>query len=103
MAFDQPTRNRLASFVGKARTLLTEEFTRQLQHEYGLDPAAGEIADLGKLSGLDDARRATAGVLRETLAHYLGCQQFQMWFSSAWGESQAHQHEVEEVVPAHKW
>jgi len=30
-------------------------------------------------------------------------QQFQMWFSSARGESQAHQHEVEAVVPAHKW
>ena len=41
MPFDQTTRNRLARFVGEARTLLTEEFTRQLQHEYGLDPAAG--------------------------------------------------------------
>ena len=73
MAFDQPTRNRLASFVGKARALLTEEFTRQLQYEYGLDPAGGDVAELAKLTGLDDARRETARVLRDTLAHYLGC------------------------------
>ena len=73
MAFDQPTRNRLASFVGKARALLTEEFTRQLQYEYGLDPAGGEVAELAKLTGLDDARRETARRLRDTLAHYLGC------------------------------
>jgi len=38
MPFDQPTRNRLARFVGEARSLLTEEFTRQLQNEYGMDP-----------------------------------------------------------------
>ncbi|HSN76531.1 MAG TPA: hypothetical protein VL334_15760 [Anaerolineae bacterium] len=38
MPFDQPTRNRLARFVSDARSLLSEEFTRQLQHEYGMDP-----------------------------------------------------------------
>ena len=48
MPFDQPTRNRLARFVGEARALLTEEFTRQLQQEYGLDPARGEVAELAK-------------------------------------------------------
>ena len=46
MAFDQSTRNRLQRFVSEARSLLTEEFTRQLQQEYGLDPGTGEVADL---------------------------------------------------------
>jgi hypothetical protein len=71
MAFDQTTRNRLARFVGDARTLLTEEFTRQLQHVYGLDPTSGEVTDLARLTALDDARRETARILRETLDYYL--------------------------------
>ncbi len=71
MAFDQPTRNRLARFVGDARTLLTAEFTRQLQNDYGLDPERGTVTDLAKLTQLDDARRATARILRDTLTHYL--------------------------------
>jgi hypothetical protein len=71
MAFDQGTRNRLARFVGEARNLLTEEFTRQLQLEYGMDPTSGEVVDMDdKLAHLDDARRSTAQLLRETLAHY---------------------------------
>ena len=74
MPFDQPTRNRLARFVSDARVLLTEEFTRQLQQEYGLDPARGEVTDLARLSHLDDARRATAMLLRETLDYYLASQ-----------------------------
>ncbi len=71
MPFDQTTRNRLAKFVGDARSLLTEEFTRQLQHEYGLDPLSGEVTPLEKLTALDDARRETARILRETLDYYL--------------------------------
>src|SRR5688572_21537673 len=71
MAFDQPTRNRLANFVGQARTLLTTEFTRQLQADHGLDPSSGEVAALSSLRGLDDATRATAEQLRTTLDHYL--------------------------------
>lgn len=74
MAFDQQTRNRLQRFVSDARSLLTEEFTRQLQQEYGLDPATGEVAELSKLSHLDDSRLETARVLREILAHYSGRQ-----------------------------
>jgi len=70
MAFDQNTRNRLQKFVSDARTLLSEEFTRQLQNEYGMDPANGEVADLEKLTHLDDARRETARLLRATLHHY---------------------------------
>ncbi len=71
MPFDQPTRNRLARFVADARSLLSEEFTRQLQHEYGMDPGSGDVAELTKLGHLDDARRETARILRATLAHYL--------------------------------
>ena len=74
MPFDQPTRNLLARFVGNARALLTEEFTRQLQQEYGLDPERGDVTDLSRLGHLDDARRATALLLRETLAYYLAAQ-----------------------------
>ena len=60
MAFDQTTRNRLQRFVSDACASLTEEFTRQLQHEYGIDPVTGEVADLAKLTHLDDTRRETA-------------------------------------------
>ena len=72
MSFDQATRNRLQRFVSDARSLLTDEFTRQLQQEYGLDPKTGEVADLAKLGHLDDSRLETARVLREILAHYCG-------------------------------
>ena len=71
MAFDQSTRNRLQRFVSEARSLLTEEFTRQLQQEYGMDPRTGEVADLIKLDHLDDARLETARLLRQIFAHYL--------------------------------
>ena len=71
MAFDQATRNRLARFVSEARNLLTEEFTRQLQHEYGLDPTSGTVTPLEKLTALDDTRWETASILRETMAYYL--------------------------------
>lgn len=74
MAFDQPTRNRLARFVGDARALLSEEFTRQLQLDYGLDPETGAVTALEALTHLDDSRRETARILRTTLAHYLAGQ-----------------------------
>ncbi len=70
MTFDQATRNRLSSFVGEARSLLSEEFTRQLKQDYGLDPDLGEVTELDKLGHLDDARLETARILRDTLAHY---------------------------------
>ena len=71
MAFDQSTRNRLQRFVSEARSLLTEEFTRQLQQEYGMDPRTGEVSDLVKLGHLDDARLEKARLLRQIFAHYL--------------------------------
>ncbi len=71
MAFDQGTRNRLQRFVNEVRSLLTEEFTRQLQRDFGMDPKTGEVADIAKLSDLDDSRLETARVLRQVFAHYL--------------------------------
>ncbi|MCY4356483.1 MAG: BREX-1 system adenine-specific DNA-methyltransferase PglX, partial [Gammaproteobacteria bacterium] len=71
MAFDQSTRNRLQKFVNDARILLTEEFTRQLQATYGLDPNAGSVAALESLTHLDNRQRQTARILRDTLEHYL--------------------------------
>lgn len=71
MAFDQPTCNRLQEFVRDACALLVKEFTRQLQAEYGMDPATGEVSDLDRLTHLDDNRRETARLLRDNLEHYL--------------------------------
>lgn len=71
MAFDQSTRNRLQKFVSSARSILSAEFTRQLQATYGLDPKNGTVADISALTHLDNRQRQTAHVLREILAHYL--------------------------------
>lgn len=70
MAFDQTTRNRLQRFVNDARRVLEEEFTRQLQNDYGMDPNAGTVAELVSLRHINDAQRETARILRDTLAHY---------------------------------
>lgn len=70
MAFDQTTRNRLQHFVNDARHVLEEEFTRQLQNDYGMDPSAGTVAELTSLRHINDAQRETARILRDTLAHY---------------------------------
>jgi hypothetical protein len=71
MAFDQTTRNRLQRFVTDARTLLANEFTRQLQATYGMNPKTGEVADISSLSGLTPSQQETAHLLRDTLDHYL--------------------------------
>ena len=70
MAFDQTTRNRLQRFVNDSRRVLEEEFTRQLQNDYGMDPIAGAVATLASLRHINDAQRETARILRDTLAHY---------------------------------
>lgn len=70
MAFDQTTRNRLQRFVNDARRVLEEEFIRQLQNDYGMDPNAGSVAELASLRHINDAQRETARILRDTLAHY---------------------------------
>ena len=69
MAFDQSTRNRLQKFVNEARNLLTEEFTRQLQAIFGLDPKTGSVAEVNNLTQLDNRQRHTAEILREILKH----------------------------------
>ena len=71
MPFDQGTRNRLQRLVSDCRKRLTEEFTLQLQQDYGLDPRTGEVTELSRLTQLTDRGRHTAELLRETLAHYL--------------------------------
>lgn len=71
MAFDQSTRNRLARFVGDARRILTDEFTRQCKQDYGIDPDSGEVSDLARLTHLNDTQRATARILRDTINHYV--------------------------------
>ena len=70
MAFDQSTRNRLQRFVNEARLVLEEEFTRQLQNDYGMDPNSGTVAELASLRHINDAQRESARILRDTLAHY---------------------------------
>ena len=70
MAFDQATRNRLQRFVNDSRRVLEEEFTRQLQNDFGLDPNAGSVAHLSSLRHVNGAQLETARILRDTLAHY---------------------------------
>ena len=71
MAFDTETRGKLQRFVTEIRELLTEDFTRQLQQTYGMDPASGEVAPVESLKHLDDTRLETAHILREIMEHYL--------------------------------
>ncbi len=54
MAFDQKTRKRLNDFVGDARVLLTDEFTRQLQQDYGLNPDTGDVTELEALTAASE-------------------------------------------------
>ncbi|CAG4901738.1 unnamed protein product [Acidocella sp. C78] len=70
MAFDDATRGRLQRFVTDARAVLTKEFAKQFQQDYGLDPESGSVAALESLE-LDDQRLETARILREILGHYL--------------------------------
>jgi len=90
MPFDDSTRTRLQSFVGAARDLLAEEFAWQLQQTYGMDPASGEVADLDRLSHLDDRTLSTARILREIYTHYLG--------ASANPPVQARRHALERIA-----
>lgn len=70
MAFDQATRNKLQNFVSNARTLLTADFTRQMQNDYGMDPDTGEFSNLDSLPHLNDTQIQTARLLRDTMKHY---------------------------------
>ncbi len=70
MAFDQATRSRLQRFVTDARRALEEEFTRQLQNDFGMDPVAGTVTPIESLRHINDQQRETARILRDTLDHY---------------------------------
>ncbi len=70
MAFDKPTRKSLASFVGKARDLIVDEFTQQFQSLYGISDE-GVITPLDQLSHLDDMELATAALLREQIDYFV--------------------------------
>jgi hypothetical protein len=71
MAFDQTTRNRLNRFVADARKLLANEFTRQLQAIYGMNPMTGDIANIKTLMDLTPSQQESAQLLRDTFDHYL--------------------------------
>ena len=71
MAFNNETRGKLQRFVTNIRALLTDDFTRQLQQTYGMDPANGEVAPIESLRHLDDERLETAQILRDIMDHYL--------------------------------
>jgi hypothetical protein len=68
MAFDTSTRKRLATFVGEARRLLTNEFIEQLQSLYGIS-ATGSITPIERLGHLDAEGRELAGTLRQRIAY----------------------------------
>jgi hypothetical protein len=70
MAFDQPTRAQLQRFVTDVRRILENEFIRQLQTDYGMDPVSGAVSSLDELRHITEQQRETARILRETLAHY---------------------------------
>jgi hypothetical protein len=70
MAFDQTTRNRLQRFVNDTRCVLEQEFTRQFQNDYGMDPNSGTVTEFSSLRHINDAQRESARILRDTLAHY---------------------------------
>lgn len=71
MAFDDATRGRLQKFVTEARSLLTDDFAKQFQQEYGLDPDSGTVTELANLTHLDDRKLETARILREIFDHYM--------------------------------
>lgn len=70
MGFDQATRNRLQRFVTDSRRALEEEFTRQLQNDFGMDPIAGTVTPIENLRHINDQQRETARILRDTIDHY---------------------------------
>lgn len=68
MAFDSQIRNKLARLVTDARNLLTDEFTKQLQEIFGIQPD-GTIIPLEKLTHLTDEQMSVASVLRDRVDH----------------------------------
>lgn len=69
MAFDDQTRRRLFKTVTACRNLLTEDFDEQLRSRFGIYAEEGKVLELDRLTGLDDAGREVARVLRERIDH----------------------------------
>jgi len=67
----QATRSRLQRFVTDTRRILEEEFTRQLQNDYGMDPASGNVTPIENLRHINDQQRETARIMRDTSAPLL--------------------------------
>ena len=68
MGFDRTTRNKLSKMVADSRNLLVDEFTKQIQEIYGIQPD-GTVSELEKLTHLDDDHKEVASVLRERIDH----------------------------------
>ena len=68
MAFDSTTRNKLAKMVATARSLLSKEFTKQLQEICGIQPD-GTIIEMEKLTHLNDEELSIASMLRDRVTH----------------------------------
>jgi hypothetical protein len=72
--FDTSTRNKLATFVGKARKLLCGDYNKpggeitSLLQTFGIQPD-GSIADLEGVPGLDQTGYELGQALRDNLAH----------------------------------
>jgi hypothetical protein len=71
MALSDDTKNDLKGMVATIRERLTNEFTKQLQELYGIQPD-GEIADVEDLGLVDEEQRTVAEQLRESIDHYAG-------------------------------
>ena len=68
---DKQTRNRLQKLVPTCRKLLVEEFTKQLQEFYGIQPT-GITVELSTLTHLDNEQYRIAVLLRERVNHLAG-------------------------------
>ena len=66
MAFDNDTRSKLANLVGKCRALLTDEFLRQCQSTFGIQPD-GLMISLEELGRLSDDQLDVARQLRDRI------------------------------------
>ena len=70
MEFSQEQRTLLQNLVWHCRSILTKEFTNQLQSIFGIDPETGIIQDLKNMKHLNSSEFQTARILRETIEHY---------------------------------
>lgn len=70
MPFNDKARKSLNNFVKEARRILEQDFLRQMQAIYAMDPATGRVAELSNLGFLSLSAYETASDLREIFRHY---------------------------------